>query len=264
MPAQLLIELRPELSTHSDDSDATFTLDQSSTLSTPPTPASEDSTAIGGGFLADVPFFSDTEYPIEYVIIKCRARTVNPVSGDAGIISNARVQWIQDGLSNQSVPGCNCTVGFSTVSEPSAGDFDFVNIGQTVTISGTTETLPGNAVVLANAAGVITLSIPFGGVEDAGTATLTFARTVEAFLTSFTSSFAWVSSSNLTESPDNVAWTWSKLRVIRDVSPMCTFSQDIEPATSVLEVDCSEVVVEVWGTPPAPSFTLVPHAGAWV
>lgn len=83
-----------------------------------------------------------------------------------------------------SVPACTATVGGgnATVNAPSSAAFDFVNIGQTVTISGTAA-LAANTTVASftrNADGTvatITLSNPFSGTTDSN-ATLTFSADI--------------------------------------------------------------------------------------
>lgn len=83
-----------------------------------------------------------------------------------------------------SVASCNCSSGSATVSAPSTGAFDFVNVGQTVTVgAGDTVTLAADTTVSAvtrNSDGTvasITLSNAFGGTNDTST-TLTFSANI--------------------------------------------------------------------------------------
>lgn len=260
--SSLIVTLKPELSTHNDGSDLTYTLDQSAILITPPGPAQDDSSPIGGGFLLSVQDLGS----IDYLVVRAKCYLVNPVSGDPGSFVNSRLQWIQDNApTNTSVGGCNCVLGSVTVTEPFGGAFNFVKIGNGITIdAGDTATLPAGTFVINNLAGVITLSDPFGGVTDASS-TLYFDRMFQAEITSFNEAgFVWVNTVNLTTAPDNTAWTWDTIKKLRDVTPIGTFFQDLEPATTVMEIRCSEVEVEVWGTPLPKSYTLISHSGAWV
>jgi hypothetical protein len=89
---------------------------------------------------------------------------------------------LKDNTQPVNVTGCNCVVGGSnaTVSTPTDSVFDFINTGQTVTISAGTATLPAATTIASftrNADGTIatiTLSNPFGGSTNAN-ATLTFS-----------------------------------------------------------------------------------------
>jgi len=71
------------------------------------------------------------------------------------------------------VSNCNCTTLQGLVSAPTTGAFDFVNVGQGVTVqSGETVTLPAGTVVTVITRGsdgvvlTITLSQNFGGTDD--------------------------------------------------------------------------------------------------
>jgi hypothetical protein len=87
---------------------------------------------------------------------------------------------LKDNTRSTAVTGCAATGAASSVTAPSAGAFDFVNVGQGVTISTGTATLTAGTVVSAITRGTdgvissITLSNAFGGTTNSN-ATLTFS-----------------------------------------------------------------------------------------
>lgn len=90
---------------------------------------------------------------------------------------------LKDTSNTTSVTGCTATLAASSVTAPSTGAFDFVNIGQTVTISSGTATLAAGTTVTGftrGSDGVITaiaLSNSFGGSTNSN-ATLTFSADI--------------------------------------------------------------------------------------
>lgn len=81
-----------------------------------------------------------------------------------------------------SVAGCTATLGESTVAAPSTGAFDFVNVGQTVTLTGTATLAAGTTIssYTRNSDGTvatITLSNSFGGSTNSN-ATLVFSANI--------------------------------------------------------------------------------------
>jgi len=89
----------------------------------------------------------------------------------------------KDTSATTSVIGCTATGASAVVNAPTAGAFDFVNIGQTVTIAAGTATLAAGTTVLSFVRGSdgvitsITLSNSFGGTTNAN-ATLTFSADI--------------------------------------------------------------------------------------
>lgn len=91
---------------------------------------------------------------------------------------------LKDTSLTTSVSGCSVTSGSAIVNAPSAGAFDFVNVGQTVTIAATDiATLPAATTVASITRGSdgvvtsITLSANFSGTNDASS-TLTFSADI--------------------------------------------------------------------------------------
>jgi hypothetical protein len=90
---------------------------------------------------------------------------------------------LKDTSATTPVTGCTATGASASVNAPSAGAFDFVNVGQTVTISAGTATLAANTTVSSITRGSdgvvtsITLSAAFGGTTNAN-ATLTFSADI--------------------------------------------------------------------------------------
>lgn len=82
-----------------------------------------------------------------------------------------------------SVTGCTATGASDTINAPSVGAFDFVNVGQTVTISSGTATLAADTTVESITRGSdgvvtsITLTAAFGGTTNSN-ATLTFSADI--------------------------------------------------------------------------------------
>lgn len=81
-----------------------------------------------------------------------------------------------------AITGCNATAGSAVVSAPSTGSFDFVNVGQTVTTTGSATLAADTTVstVTRNTDGTvasITLSAVFGGTNNTN-ATLTFSANI--------------------------------------------------------------------------------------
>lgn len=104
---------------------------------------------------------------------------------------NATKDWnflLKDTLAGFSVAGCTCTFGSAVVNAPATATFDAVNIGVTVTVtgSGDTATLPADTRVKSytrNADGTVAAitmgndagdNVTFGGTTDTST-TLTFS-----------------------------------------------------------------------------------------
>ena len=89
---------------------------------------------------------------------------------------------LKDTSLSTSVTGVTATQSSATVNAPSTGAFDFVNVGQTVTVSGTA-TLAADTTVSSVTRGTdgvitsITLSNAFGGTTDSA-ATLTFSADI--------------------------------------------------------------------------------------
>jgi hypothetical protein len=94
---------------------------------------------------------------------------------------------LKDTSATTAVTGVTATGASATVNAPSAGAFDFVNVGQTVTISSGTATLAASTTVSSVARGldgVITsmvLSNAFGGTTNTN-ATLTFSADIPILL----------------------------------------------------------------------------------
>jgi hypothetical protein len=90
---------------------------------------------------------------------------------------------LKDTTSTTAVAACNCVAAGAVVTAPSTGAFDFVNIGQTVTISAGTATLAAATTVLSftrntdGTVAILTLSANFGGTTNAS-ATLTFSGNI--------------------------------------------------------------------------------------
>ncbi len=91
---------------------------------------------------------------------------------------------LKDTSATTSVAACNCAAAASTVAAPSTGAFDFVNVGQTVTIAAAeTATLAAGTTVSSITRGsdgvvtLITLSNAFGGTTDTSS-TLTFSANI--------------------------------------------------------------------------------------
>lgn len=90
---------------------------------------------------------------------------------------------LKDTSATTAVASCNAIGASASVSAPSTGAFDFVNIGQTVTIAAGTATLAAGTTVSSytrNTDGTIatiTLSNAFGGTTNAA-ATLTFSANI--------------------------------------------------------------------------------------
>jgi len=90
---------------------------------------------------------------------------------------------LKDTTNATAVTGCTATSGSAVVNAPSAGALDFVNVGQTVTVSAGTATLAAGTTVSSftrNSDGTvasITLSNSFGGSTNAN-ATLTFSANI--------------------------------------------------------------------------------------
>lgn len=107
-------------------------------------------------------------------------------------ISRAYTDWqnqkfwtflLRDTSSTTAVTGCAATASSAVVNAPSAGAFDFVNVGQTVTIATGTATLAAGTTVSSFVRGSdgvitsITLSNSFGGTTNSN-ATLTFSADI--------------------------------------------------------------------------------------
>lgn len=91
---------------------------------------------------------------------------------------------LRDTSLTTAVSGCTCTSTSATVTAPTTGGFDFVNIGQTVTIAAAdTATLAAGTTVSSYVRGTdgvittITLSNAFGGTTDTSS-TLTFSADI--------------------------------------------------------------------------------------
>lgn len=90
---------------------------------------------------------------------------------------------LKDTSNSTLVTGCTATASSATVNAPTTGAFDFVNVGQTVTISSGTATLAAGTTVSSftrNTDGTIasiTLSNSFGGTTNTN-ATLTFSADI--------------------------------------------------------------------------------------
>lgn len=90
---------------------------------------------------------------------------------------------LKDTSLDTSVTGCTATGASDTISAPSTGAFDFVNVGQTVTISAGTATLAADTTVESITRGSngvvtsITLTNAFGGTTNSN-ATLTFSADI--------------------------------------------------------------------------------------
>jgi hypothetical protein len=85
---------------------------------------------------------------------------------------------LKDNSLTTAITGCTATNGSSTVNTPTDSVFDFVQVGQTVTVSGTATLAAGTKIAsfTRNSDGTvasITLTNPFGGTTDAA-AVLTF------------------------------------------------------------------------------------------
>jgi len=78
-----------------------------------------------------------------------------------------------------------------------------------------------------------------------------FATTAHQSLNIPTGSFAWVQTANLLKAPDGLDWTWAKANAIRDITPRGTVFNDV-PSSGTLALRCSEVELQVWGTPYPP------------
>lgn len=89
---------------------------------------------------------------------------------------------LKDTSNRTFVTGCNCVLAATTVTAPSSGAFDMINVGQTVTVD-TGATLAAETTVTAytrsadGTIATITLSNAFGGVTNA-TAILTFSADI--------------------------------------------------------------------------------------
>jgi hypothetical protein len=88
---------------------------------------------------------------------------------------------LKDTAAGFTVAGCSCTSGSATVTAPSSGAFDAINIGDTVTVgAGDTVTLAASTTILSytrstdGTVATITLSVNFGGTTDTSTS-LTFS-----------------------------------------------------------------------------------------
>lgn len=90
---------------------------------------------------------------------------------------------LKDTSNTTSVTGVTATSGQAVVNAPSSGAFDFINVGQTVTISAGTATIPAGTTIssyVRNSDGTIasfTLSANIGGSTNAN-ATLTFSANI--------------------------------------------------------------------------------------
>jgi len=89
---------------------------------------------------------------------------------------------LKDTSQTTAVAGCTATATSAVVNAPSVGAFDFVNVGQTVTTTGTATLVAGTtvSVVTKGLDGVvtsITLSNAFGGSTNTS-ATLTFSANI--------------------------------------------------------------------------------------
>lgn len=90
---------------------------------------------------------------------------------------------LKDTSSTTSVTGCTATLAATIVSAPSVGAFDFVNVGQTVTVPTGTATLAADTTVESITRGSdgvvtsITLTAAFGGSTNSA-ATLVFSADI--------------------------------------------------------------------------------------